>query len=100
MTKDRITIIISNELFKQIRRMQADKQRNSTKTVSLSWTLEYCITSKKKFHVKKSARRVKTITIMINSKTLKKMRGIQADKQLKTEKNVSLSGVIENYLSH
>ena len=99
MTNDRITIMLSDELVKQIRKMQADKQRKSKKSVSFSWVLSYCITSKKKFHVKiKSAHNKVRISITIDGKILKKMRGIQADKQVKSERSVSLSGVIENYL--
>ena len=99
MTKDRITIMLSNELFKHIRGIQADKQRKSKKSVSFSWMLSYCITSKKKFHVKKKSAPKVRISITIDRKTHKKMRGIQADKQVKSKRRISFSGVIENYLS-
>ncbi len=98
MTKERITIMMSVELVKEIRKIQFDKIRKTTKLVSFSEVLEHYITSKKKFHIKDSAHNRVRKSITITSKTLKKLQDIQSDKQAKSEKRVGLSGVIEDHL--
>ncbi len=95
--KDRLAIMMSETLVRKLREAQADKQRKSTKSVSFSWMVGYCIASKKTFNVKDSAYKVR-ITITIDNKILKKIRSTQADKQMKSEKSVSLSGVIASLL--
>ncbi len=90
--------MISIELVKEMRNIQADKIRKTLKSVSLSGVIEHCIISKKKFYVKDSTQNKIRITIMMDSKTLKKLRCIQSDKQAKSKKTVSLSWVIEDHL--
>ena len=98
MTKEVITIMLSIVLVKEIRKIQSKKIRKTIKSVSLSGVIEQCITSKKKFYIKGSAHNKVRITIMMDSKTLKKLRCIQSDKQAKSKKTVSLSWVIEDHL--
>ena len=98
MTKERISIMISIELVKEMRNIQADKIRKTLKSVSMSSVIEHCIISNKKFHVKDSAHNKVRMTIIIDNKTLKKLQCIQSDKQAKSKKTVSLSWVIEDHL--
>ena len=90
--------MLSNEIIKKLRKVQADKQRKSKKTISFSRVIEHCIATKKKFHVNNHINKIR-LTITIDSERLKKLRNMQADKQEKSEKTVFFSGMIEDMLT-